>query len=161
CGGFQMLGVAIHDPFGLEGEPGNSAGLGLLAIGTTLERHKQLRNVTGRLALDDAPVSGYEIHAGVTRGEALGRPAVYLDGRGDGALSADGQILGTYLHGLFESAPACDALLRWAGLREPQTPDYHQLRDANIDRLADACETHLDLGVIERILGIDTASGSQ
>lgn len=158
CGGFQMLGGSIHDPFGLEGEPGNSAGLGLLAIATTLERHKQLRNVTGRLALDEAPVSGYEIHAGVTSGEALERPAAHLDDRIEGALSADGQILGTYLHGLFESAPACDALLRWAGLREPQTPDYHQIRDANIDRLADACETHLNLGAIERILGIDTAS---
>ena len=161
CGGFQMLGGSIHDPFGLEGEPGTSAGLGLLAISTTLERHKQLRNVTGRLALDEVRVSGYEIHAGVTSGEALERPAVHLDDRSEGALSADNQILGTYLHGLFESTPACDALLRWAGLREPQTPDYHQIRDANIDRLANACETHLDLGAIQRVLGIDTASGRE
>ncbi len=161
CGGFQMLGGSIHDPFGLEGEPGNSAGLALLAIATTLERHKQLHNMTGWLALDQSPVSGYEIHAGVTSGKALERPAVYLEDRSEGALSADSQILGTYLHGLFESGPACDALLRWAGLREPRTPDYHQIRDANIDRLADACETHLDLSGIERILGIDTASGRE
>ncbi|MGH6884640.1 MAG: cobyric acid synthase, partial [Geminicoccales bacterium] len=111
--------------------------------------------VTGRLALDDARVSGYEIHAGVTSGEALERPAMHLEGRSEGALSADGQILGTYLHGLFESTAACDALLRWAGLREPQTPDYHQFREANIERLADACETHLDLSAIERILAMD------
>ncbi|MGH8585547.1 MAG: cobyric acid synthase [Gammaproteobacteria bacterium] len=159
CGGFQMLGQAIEDPFGLEGEPGHGRGLGLLAITTTLERDKQLRNVTGWLALEEAPVTGYEIHAGVTRGEALGRPAVYLDGRGDGAYSDDGQILGTYVHGLFESTAACNALLHWASLRDARTPDYQQLREANIDRLADAVEAHLDLAIIERLLGIDTASG--
>lgn len=159
CGGFQMLGQAIDDPFGLEGEPGSSAGLGLLALTTTLERDKQLRNVTGTLVLQEAAVTGYEIHAGVTRGEALMRPAVYLEGRGDGALSADDQILGTYVHGLFESTAACNALLRWAGLHDAQTPDYQALREANIDRLADAVEAHLDLALIERLLGIDTASG--
>ncbi|OOO02319.1 MAG: Cobyric acid synthase [Chromatiales bacterium USCg_Taylor] len=159
CGGFQMLGQAIDDPFGLEGEPGSSAGLGLLALTTTLERDKQLRNVTGTLVLKEAAVTGYEIHAGVTRGEALKRPAAYLDGRADGALSEDDQILGTYVHGLFESTAACNALLRWASLRDARTPDYQQLREANIDRLADAVEAHLDLAIIERLLGIDMASG--
>jgi adenosylcobyric acid synthase len=159
CGGFQMLGQAIEDPFGLEGEPGESRGLELLALTTTLERNKQLRNVTGRLALEEAPVIGYEIHAGVTRGEALEHPAVYLDGRGDGAYSEDGQILGTYVHGLFESTAACNALLRWAGLHDTPSLDYQALREANIDRLADTVEAHLDLAVIEHILGIDTALG--
>ncbi len=157
CGGFQMLGLALHDPLGLEGEPGESPGLGLLAVTTTLERDKQLRNVTGRLAFEEAIVTGYEIHAGVTRGEALMRPAVYLDGGTDGALSEDGQILGTYLHGLFESTAACNSLLRWAGLDDPQTPDYHAVREAHIDRLADACETHLDLPAITRLLGIGSS----
>jgi len=71
CGGLQMLGEQVHDPLGLEGAPGSSAGLGLLAFQTRLEQEKQLRNVCGRLALEDAPVSGYEIHAGVTTGPAL------------------------------------------------------------------------------------------
>ncbi len=85
--------------------PGSSDGLGLLAFSTTLEQEKQLRNVRGRLLLEDAEVSGYEIHAGVTSGAALERAAVRLeDGSSDGALSADGQVLGTYLHGLFEIA---------------------------------------------------------
>ncbi len=159
CGGFQMLGQAIHDPLGLEGEPGKSPGLGLLAVTTRLERDKQLRNVTGVLALENAIVTGYEIHAGVTRGEALMRPAVYLEGRGDGALSEDSQILGTYLHGLFESTAACNALLRWAGLADPQTPDYHAVREMHIERLADACETHLDLRAVARLLGIDSRLG--
>jgi adenosylcobyric acid synthase len=159
CGGFQMLGQAIHDPLGLEGEPGSSSGLGLLSVTTMLERDKQLRNVRGVLALENATVAGYEIHAGVTRGEALMRPAVYLDGGSDGALSEDGQILGTYLHGLFESTAACNALLRWAGLGNPQTPDYHAVRETHIDRLADACETHLDLPAVARLLGIDSPIG--
>jgi adenosylcobyric acid synthase len=159
CGGFQMLGQAIHDPLGLEGEPGSSLGLGLLALTTKLERDKQLRNVTGMLVLGDATVTGYEIHAGVTRGAALMRPAVYLDGGSDGALSEDGQILGTYLHGLFESTAACNALLRWAGLDNPQTPDYHAMRETHIDRLADACEMHLDLKAITRLVGIGSRIG--
>jgi adenosylcobyric acid synthase len=154
CGGFQMLGRAIHDPLGLEGEAGSSAGLGLLDIETTLEREKQLRNVRGMLALMNAPLGGYEIHAGVTTGAALARPAVYLEHGEDGALSDDGQILGTYIHGLFESRAACDALLAWAGLIAPQTPEYTALRAAGIERLADAVETHLDMRALTRLLGL-------
>ncbi len=145
CGGFQMLGREISDPHGLEGSPGSSPGLALLDLTTTLEPHKQLRNVCGTLALEDAAVTGYEIHAGVTRGPALQRPVVQLPDRTDGALSTDGQILGVYLHGLFESAAACNALLRWAGLSEPNTADYAELCEAGIDRIADAIEQHLDL----------------
>lgn len=104
CGGLQMLGEQVHDPLGLEGAAGSSAGLGLLAFETQLEADKQLRNVRGRLTLENAAVIGYEIHAGVTTGPALENPAVHLDdGRCDGAQSADGQVFGTYLHGLFES----------------------------------------------------------
>ena len=155
CGGLQMLGEQVHDPLGLEGVAGSSAGLGLLAFTTTLEEHKQLRNVRGRLVLEDAEVSGYEIHAGVTSGYALLSAAVLLeDGRSDGALSADGQILGTYLHGLFETPAACSALLRWAGLQEVQEVDYHGLRERDIERLADLVENHLDTDLLRRLCGI-------
>ncbi len=146
CGGLQMLGRWIDDPAGLEGEPGGSPGLGLLDFTTTLEPEKQLRRVEGRLALEDAVVSGYEIHAGVSSGPALEQPAIRLnDGRSDGALSADGQLFGSYLHGLFDAASARDALLRWAGVAVRQTPDYRQLREDGINRLADALENYLDL----------------
>ena len=151
CGGFQMLGRWVHDPAGLEGEPGRSPGLGLLDFETTLEPEKQLRRVAGHLALDRAEVSGYEIHAGVSTGPALDRPAAWLsEGRPDGARSDDGQILGAYLHGLFDAAPARDALLRWAGLAVRATPDYRQLREDGINRLADAIETHLNLEALWR-----------
>ena len=145
CGGFQMLGSALHDPLGLEGDVGSVAGLSLLDMQTTLEAEKQLVQVAGRLALNHAAVSGYEIHMGVSSGPALESHAVVLEGRTDGAMSADGQVLGTYLHGLFDQAEACDALLAWAGLDAPVSQDYFALRETHIDRLADALEQHLDL----------------
>ncbi|WP_338499469.1 cobyric acid synthase [Pseudomonas trivialis] len=155
CGGLQMLGEQVHDPLGLEGAAGSSDGLGLLGFTTTLEEEKQLRNVRGRLLLEDAEVSGYEIHAGVTSGDGLSRAAVLLDdGRSDGALSADGQILGTYLHGLFETPAACSALLRWAGLLDVQEVDYHALRERDIERLADLVENHLDTELLRKLCGI-------
>ncbi|WP_416362894.1 cobyric acid synthase [Pseudomonas sp. NFX183] len=155
CGGLQMLGEQVHDPLGLEGLAGSSEALGLLAFSTTLEQEKQLRNVRGRLLLEDAEVSGYEIHAGVTSGSALSNAAVLLDdGRSDGALSEDGQILGTYLHGVFETPAACSALLRWAGLQDVQEVDYHALRERDIERLADLVEHHLDTELLRKLCGI-------
>ncbi|MDF3932848.1 cobyric acid synthase [Pseudomonas citronellolis] len=155
CGGLQMLGRTLSDPHGLEGAAGDSAGLGWLELDTVLEPEKQLRNVRGRLALEDAEVGGYEIHAGVTRGPALEHPAVRLDdGRCDGALSADGQVMGTYLHGLFESPAACSALLRWAGLGEVAELDYQALRERDIERLADQVEAHLDTAKLKTLCGL-------
>ncbi|MBB4817636.1 adenosylcobyric acid synthase [Pseudomonas alcaligenes] len=160
CGGLQMLGERIDDPHGLEGPAGSSVGLGLLAFDTVLEPEKQLRNVRGYLGLENAPVSGYEIHAGVSRGAALEQPAVRLDdGRADGAMSVDGQVLGTYLHGLFEGAEARDALLRWAGLAEVQAVDYPELRERDIERLADQVERHLDTDLLRRLCGLEPAHG--
>ncbi len=155
CGGLQMLGTRIDDPHGLEGPAGSSAGLGLLDYATVLEPEKQLRNVRGRLALDDLDVSGYEIHAGVSAGPALATPAVRLDdGRVDGALSADGQVMATYLHGLFEAPAACAALLAWAGLREARQVDYHARRERDIERLADLVEAHLDTRLLRELCGL-------
>jgi adenosylcobyric acid synthase len=82
---------------------------------------------------------------GVTRGAALQRPAVRLQSRVDGARSADERIFGSYLHGIFDEADACAALLSWAGLAEARTVDYLALREREIDRLADAVEEHLDV----------------
>jgi len=146
CGGFQMLGEQIADPEGIEGPPGQSAGLGWLELHTVLHKEKELRNVSGRLALDAARVSGYEIHMGQSMGSALDRPALRLeDGRVDGAMSADGQILGTYVHGLFEEPSACATLLRWAGLTAPLVLDHARQREQMLERLADAVESSLDL----------------
>jgi adenosylcobyric acid synthase len=152
CGGFQMLGTWIHDPAGLEGEPGSSPGLGFLDFTTTLEPEKQLWRVEGYLTVNAAFVTGYEIHAGISIGPALAKPAIqFSEGRLDGAVSDDGQIFGTYLHGLFDAASARDALLHWAGLAVRETPDYRQLREDGINRLADAIAEHLDLRFLDRL----------
>lgn len=146
CGGFQMLGEQIADPEGIEGPSGESAGLGWLKLHTVLQAEKQLRNVSGHLTLDEARVRGYEIHMGQSAGVALDRPALrFDDGRADGAVSADGQILGTYVHGLFEEPSACAALLRWAGAAAALGLDHAQRREEMLERLADAVETSLDL----------------
>ena len=154
CGGLQMLGTQIEDPHGLEGAAGSSPGLELLEFSTVLEPEKQLRNVRGQLCLENVPVSGYEIHAGVSTGAGLNAAVRLDDGRNDGGLSADGHVLGTYLHGLFESSEACSALLRWAGLREVQQVDYHALRERDIERLADLVEAHLDTAKLRTLCGL-------
>ncbi|MEH6419137.1 cobyric acid synthase [Pseudomonas sp. CGJS7] len=156
CGGLQMLGRSVSDPLGLEGAAGSSRGLGWLDLETTLHSHKQLRNVRGRLAFADVAVGGYEIHCGISSGAALARPAVHLDdGRGDGAVSDDGQILGTYLHGVFDQPEALAALLRWAGLAQAQALDLHSLREDGIDRLADAVQAHLDTEALAGLFGLE------
>lgn len=156
CGGFQMLGRAVHDPEGLEGAAGSSDGLGLLDFETTIESRKQLRNVCGRLAIADAEVTGYEIHAGVTQGPALSHPAVHLARGPDGAVDEAGLILGTYLHGVFESDAARRALLAWAGLPGLESLDYGAVRDNAMERLADAVAQHLDVQRLSSLLNLDT-----
>ncbi|HBD36826.1 MAG TPA: cobyric acid synthase CobQ, partial [Cupriavidus sp.] len=155
CGGMQMLGRSIHDPDGREGPAGTSDGLALLDFETTLAPEKQLRRVAGRLADgNDATVRGYEIHLGVTEGPALARPALWLEGdRPDGARSDDGQVLATYVHGLFDDPAACGALLRWAGLGQAEGVDLDALREASLDRLADSLAANLDLGALFAPLG--------
>ncbi|WP_026227967.1 cobyric acid synthase [Paraburkholderia atlantica] len=165
CGGMQMLGREIADPHGVEGAPGTFAGFGWLDFATVLTRDKTLKNVSGRLALPGAPdVAGYEIHMGETRGPALDAPALRLDragpheggadlGRPDGALSADGQILATYVHGLFDTPAACAALLAWAGLSGAEAVDYPALREASLERLADTLAEHVDMRRLFAALG--------
>ena len=154
CGGFQMLGNAIHDPEGLEGPAGSSRGLGLLAFETRMVAGKQLRNVSGRLLAEEVPITGYEIHNGVSEGAALARPLCELEGRPDGAVSADGRVLGTYLHGLFDRSEACAALLARCGLEGAEAAvDYDAHRQRELDRLADCLEAQLDLDALLALPG--------
>ncbi|UYG01301.1 MULTISPECIES: cobyric acid synthase [unclassified Halomonas] len=151
CGGFQMLGDWVEDPQGLEGPAGRVPGLGLLALTTTMAKGKQLRNVDGVMIEEGVRVSGYEIHNGVSHGAALERALFDLGSHLDGAISEDGQVLGTYLHGVFDGAEACQALLARLGLASSSVVDYSAHRERELERLADTLEAHLD---IERILDI-------
>ncbi len=117
CGGYQMLGNRITDPLGLEGEDREIAGLGLLDVETEMAPEKTLRNSSARSLEYDAPLTGYEIHLGVTKGADCNRPSVSIDNRADGAISADGRVMGTYLHGLFGSDAYRARCLRVSGWR--------------------------------------------
>ncbi|MPS48167.1 cobyric acid synthase [Methylobacillus sp.] len=159
CGGFQMLGRKIHDPYGLEGDAGSSDGFGWLDMETTLTKEKHLKEVEGKLTFADAVVTGYEIHMGVSSGPALERPLLHIGTQAEGVLSEDGQIAGTYLHGLFDHAEATQAWLNWAGysqLKQAQETiahyDYLALREASLERLADEVELHLDWNRLQSYL---------
>ena len=157
CGGLQMLGSRIHDPLGIEGEPGSSTGLGYLDLETELTTEKVLRQRTGLLGLDQSPVTGYEIHAGVSRGEAFNRPLIESEFGNDGALSADGQIAASYWHGLFDEPDSCARLLTWAGLESAivvKQPGNNERRELAIDRVADSLEDHLNWQRLDEILGL-------
>lgn len=147
CGGFQMLGHLIEDPHGVE-SGAVQEGFGWLMMQTTIETEKQLKQVTGKLSFSDDTVTGYEIHMGKSVGPALSKPALFIDDgagvRPEGAVSEDNQVAGTYVHGLFDHPESCAAWLKWAGLETVEVFDYRQVREQEIDRLADTLETHLD-----------------
>ncbi|EHJ92050.1 cobyric acid synthase [Vreelandella boliviensis] len=152
CGGFQMLGEWVDDPEGLEGKPGKIAGLGLLDLTTRMVPGKQLRNVRGVTIAEGAAVTGYEIHNGVSEGQALSSPLFDLDGRLEGAASEDGQIIGTYLHGLFDHPEACQALLKQLGLVNGEQSDYQAHRERELNRLADMLEANVDMDRVIALL---------
>jgi adenosylcobyric acid synthase len=157
CGGMQMLGRELRDPLGLESNAACERGFALLDFVTTLEPEKRLVNAGGTLLMEGGvPVRGYEIHMGATDGPALARPAMRLrDGeaeRAEGVVSEDGQILATYLHGLFDSPDACQALLRWAGLDDAERIDHDARRLASIDRLADSVSANVDMDALWRLI---------
>jgi adenosylcobyric acid synthase len=155
CGGMQMLGRLVGDPHGIEGPPGESRGLGLLDFETTLGSRKTLRNVSGVVFPGSeraAGFEGYEIHMGVTRGPALERPAAIADGTPDGAVSEDGGVMGTYIHGIFDRPEACAALLAWAGFAGARGVDLAAKRETSIERLADCIEKNLAMSALDPYL---------
>jgi adenosylcobyric acid synthase len=144
CGGYQMLGRRIEDPEGIEGPAGRSVdGLGLLDVATVLTPRKRLEAVAGATA-DGTPLSGYEMHIGETAGPGTARPfATLTDRRPDGAVSADGLVAGTYVHGLFADDRQ---RARWLTLLGAGGSDlaYESLVEDILDRLAAHLERHLD-----------------
>lgn len=147
CGGYQMLGTAIEDPAGLEGAPGSVAGLGLLDVVTRLEPEKQLALTAATYRPTGDSVEGYEIHLGQTEGPDRARGWLEIGDRTDGAASADGRVMGTYLHGLFASDRFRRAFL--AGLGAPVSElGYEDGVDAVLDALAAHLETHMDLDAL-------------
>jgi adenosylcobyric acid synthase len=146
CGGYQMLGRTIADPHGVEGRAGSVAGLGLLAVDTLLSAEKTTSPVVGTHVESGAPIWGYEIHLGGSEGEDRARPFLTIDGRSDGAVSPDGLVAGTYVHGLFSSDRFRRAFLAKLGARS--VTSYEAEVEAALDGLAGHLAAHLDLDAI-------------
>jgi adenosylcobyric acid synthase len=144
CGGFQMLGRTISDPGGIEGPPGVVEGLGLLDVETTISAEKRLEAITGQTS-DGVPVAGYEMHMGVTEGPDCARPFARLTGGlWDGAVSADGRVIGTYIHGLFADDQQRAAWLKRLGNATAGVA-YDDLVEQTLDALAAHLAAHIDL----------------
>ena len=144
CGGYQMLGRVIRDPAGIEGPPGDCDGLGLLDVETTLSGEKRLEPVQGTSA-DGVPFAGYEMHMGVTEGPDRARPFARLaNGSPEGAVSADGRVIGTYVHGLFaDDRQRAAWLARFAA--GGASVAYEAQVEETLGRLAEHLARHVDL----------------
>ncbi len=146
CGGYQMLGRHVRDPDGVEGAAGEAVGLGLLDLETRLVREKIVRQARGIHVPTGAPVAGYEIHAGVTSGPACARPLLRLDRGPDGAVSVDGRIAGSYLHGLFGSDGFRRAFLADLGAPgDAAGTGYEAAVEVALDELATGLDRHLNV----------------
>jgi adenosylcobyric acid synthase len=143
CGGYQMLGHRMADPDGIEGHPASVTGLGLLDVQTELTGEKTLDGVSGVSVADGMPFRGYEMHIGRTSGPDCRRPLLrFADGRPDGAVSPDGRVRGTYVHGLFADDRQRAALLTWIG-----APSCGLSYEADVDRVLDALADHLAMDI--------------
>ncbi len=158
CGGYQMLGRSVEDPDGIE-SGGRAEGLGLLPVSTRLARPKTTRRVTARWLPDGPAFEAYEIHVGVTACADRARSLWSVDGAPEGCLDPSGRILGTYLHGLFESGAARCLVVDWA--RRARGPaavpiplDARAMREVAYDRVADALAAALPTGHLDQLLGL-------
>ncbi|MDA7428009.1 cobyric acid synthase [Primorskyibacter aestuariivivens] len=144
CGGYQMLGRVVADPDGIEGAPGETPGLGLLDVETRMGGDKHLTQVRAQHVASGEAFSGYEIHIGQTEGPDRARPFAQVDGRAEGAMSGDGRVAGSYLHGMFAEDGFRRAWLGGFGAKVSDT-GYDAAVEATLDALADHLETHLDV----------------
>jgi adenosylcobyric acid synthase len=164
CGGYQILGLEVRDPLGVEGEPRAEAGLGLLPVVTTMAGAKITTQVEARTP-DGARLSAYEIHMGVTEPRGEGKPAFEIISRNrqplqtaDGWVSPDRRVWGTYLHGLFENDGFRRAFLQELREYRPNPPatapalTYHNFQEAQLDRLADLLRRHLDMARLKTMI---------
>jgi adenosylcobyric acid synthase len=140
-----MLGRRIADPDGIEGPPGEADGLGLLDLETILTGDKQLREIRGREIPSGEPIHGYEMHMGRSSGPALARPMLDLYGRPDGAVSADGRVMGCYVHGLFAADDFRHAFLARLRDRVASGLSFERQIETTLDALANHLEAHVDL----------------
>ncbi|WBM72124.1 cobyric acid synthase [Buttiauxella sp. WJP83] len=172
CGGYQMLGQHIYDE--VESGLGEMPGMGLLDVITRFANEKTTTRVSGHVqtslpgvfaASAGRALAGYEIHMGETQRGAKTSPfATFTECNTqpyhnlDGAVSEDGRVLGTYLHGVFDSGEFTRSLLDSLRLRKGLNPwegerfDYQQHKEQQFNILADALREHIDIARIYQIM---------
>ena len=148
CGGYQMLGRRVRDPHGVDGPAGEAPGLGLLDVETEMGGEKSVRPLRGACARSGAPLVGYEIHMGETTGPDTARPFARIDGKADGALSADGQVEGCYVHGLFAGDAFRSRWLEGVRAGTHSTLAYEQVVERALDEVADGLDAALDVDAL-------------
>ncbi len=147
CGGYQMLGNYIADPEGVEGSAQTVKGLSLLDVQTVLGPQKHLEQISGH-SFDGTPFEGYEMHMGEMSGTGLQTPfATLQNGQAEGALSPNGRICGTYIHGLFANDKQRSSWLKRLG-GKPSNLDHERQINEVLDALANHLETHMDIEAI-------------
>ncbi|KAF0174400.1 MAG: adenosylcobyric acid synthase [Rhodobacteraceae bacterium] len=144
CGGYQMLGQIVRDPDGIEGAAGETPGLAALAIETVMTPDKRLSRIDAIHAATKLPMQGYEIHIGRSDGPDRARPFAYVDGQPEGAVSADGRVMGSYLHGMFANDGFRAGFLRQIGAAASGLA-YGAGVEAVLDALAAHLEQHIDV----------------
>jgi adenosylcobyric acid synthase len=167
CGGYQMLGKKIIDPFFVESEKGEETGLGLLNMETKMEKEKTTTRISGlvensfiSLDIEGSNVEGYEIHMGVSTPEGETRPFIFLeDKRYDGAVTEDGLVMGTYLHGIFDNDDLREKIVQnlrnKKGLKVNQKQfDYQAFKEEQYEALAHLVEKSVDIDKIMELIGL-------
>ncbi|MEO8242228.1 MAG: cobyric acid synthase [bacterium] len=152
CGGYQMLGRVVADPGGIEGDAGETPGLGLLDVTTTMTADKRLTRTEAIHAATGLPISAYEIHIGRSAGPDCGRPFARIAGRDEGAVSVNGRVMGSYLHGMFADDRFRAAFLRDLGIAAVARSHAAEV-DATLDALAAHLEAHLDVAGLLDLAG--------
>ncbi|ARE39601.1 Cobyric acid synthase [Rhodovulum sp. P5] len=147
CAGFQMLGHRVCDPDGIEGPAGDTPGLGLLDLETEITDDKRLVEVDADDSLSGTRITGYEMHMGRSRGPALARPWLRPGGTPEGAISDDGAVMGSYVHGLFASDSFRRHWLSGIGVEAAQASHAARLTRA-LDAFADEIEADLHLDAL-------------
>jgi adenosylcobyric acid synthase len=159
CGGYQMMGKAVHDPTGIEGRPGSSEGLGLLPVDTVLKAPKT--TTLTRFVCNGHLGTGYEIHMGQTT-RTGGTPLFTIMERNhkpsrdeEGCISAAAKVMGTYIHGLFDNPQILKCWLTHIGLPDVDVPDVGGIkaRNSQYDLLAEHFQKHVDVERIVKMVG--------
>jgi len=138
-----MLGKEIADPDGIEGKPGSAPGLGLLDLSTTMTPDKRVTETTATHPASNTRVKGYEIHLGRTDGPDRARPMFTVNGQPEGAIRADGRVMGSYLHGMFSEDRFRRAFLASLGAT-PGNASYDATVEETLDALADHLAAHVN-----------------